>query len=180
MQCIKITDMTSVKFIAKVLLHLSRLLAIVYFVTFVYALLSLESKSASVLLHNANSQFVIYLPFTHIPFLLGFYNPVYIWMEFLPLFILYALFFVLLSFVFDVFTQERLFTHKGYNYLRVFYWSNFTIPVFMLFLTELFSEASFDAWGIVGLHLLLGIFIFFMAAIFKQALKLQDEQDLIF
>ena len=50
----------------------------------------------------------------------------------------------------------------------------------MLFLTELLSEASFDAWNIVGLHLLLGIFIFFMAAIFNQGLKLQDEQDLIF
>ncbi|CAM3825560.1 DUF2975 domain-containing protein [Mucilaginibacter galii] len=172
--------MKSVHFIAKILLHLSRLLAMIYFITFVYALISLEGKSASVLLHDANSQFIIYLPFTHIPFLLGFYNPIYIWVEFLPLFILYAFFFVLLSYVFGVFTQERLFTHRGYHYLRVFYLANFTLPVIMLFLTELLSEASFDAWGIVGLHLLLGIFIFFMAAIFKQGLKLQDEQDLIF
>lgn len=176
----KITDMKSLHLTAKILLHLSRLLAVIYFITFVYALISLEVKSASVLLHDANSQFIIYIPFTHIPFLLGFYNPIYIWVEFLPLFLLYAFFFVLLSYVFGVFTQERLFTHRGYNYLRVFYLANFTLPVIMLFLTELLSEASFDAWGIVGLHLLLGIFIFFMAAIFKQGLKLQDEQDLIF
>ena len=175
-----ITNMKSVHLTAKILLHLSRLLAVIYFITFVYALISLEGKSASVLLHDANSQFIIYIPFTHIPFLLGFYNPIYIWLEFLPLFLLYAFFFVLLSYVFGVFTQERLFTHRGYNYLRVFYLANFTLPVIMLFLTELLSEASFDAWGIVGLHLLLGIFIFFMAAIFKQGLKLQDEQDLIF
>jgi hypothetical protein len=172
--------MISVKITAKVLLHLSRLLAFIYFITFVYALLSLEGRSASVLLHDANRQFIIYLPFTQIPFLLGFYNPVYIWIEFLPLFILYALFFLLLSYVFNVFTRDRLFTHKGYNYLRIFYLANLTIPVIMLFLTELLSEASFDAWGIAGLHLLLGIFIFFMATIFKQGLKLQDEQDLIF
>jgi len=178
--CTNITDMTSVKLIAKVLLHLSRVLAFIYFITFLYTLISLEGKSGSVLLHDANRQFILYLPFTHIPFLLGFNNPVYIWVEFLPLFILYALFFLLLSNVFNVFTQERLFTHRGYNYLRVFYLANFTLPVIMLVLTEVLSEASFDAWAIVGLHLLLGVFIFFMAAIFKQGLKLQDEQDLIF
>ena len=172
--------MNSVKLIANILLHLTRLLALIYFITFLYALITLESKSGSLMLHDANRQFILYLPLTHIPFLLGFYNPVYIWIEFLPLFILYAFFFLLLSYVFDVFTQERLFTYKGYNYLRVFYLANFTIPLMMLFLTEMLSEASFDAWAIVGLHLLLGVFIFFMAAIFKQGLKLQDEQDLIF
>ena len=172
--------MTTVKPLAKVLLHLSRLLAIIYTLTFTYALISIESNSASLVLHDANRQFIIYLPFTHIPFLLGFYNPVYIWIEFLPIFILYALFFLQLSYVFEVFTKEKLFTYKGYNYLRLFYWSNFTIPVLMLLLTELFSATGFDAWGIVGLHLLLGVFIFFMAAIFKQGLNLQDEQDLIF
>lgn len=180
MQCTNTRKMTTVKPIAKILLQLSRLLALLYFATFVYALISLANKSSWVLLHDQNRQFIIYLPFTHIPFLLGFNNPVYIWLEFLPMFILYAFFFLLLSYVFEVFAQERLFTHKGYNYLRVFYWANFTVPVMMLFLTEVFSEASFDAWGIVGLHLLLGVFIFFMAAIFKQGLKLQDEQDLIF
>jgi hypothetical protein len=177
---INIIIMTTVKLIAKLLLHLSRVLALIYFATFIYALISLEGHSSSVLLHDADRQFIIYLPFTHIPFLLGFNNPVYVWIEFLPLFILYAFFFLLLSYVFEVFAQERLFTYKGYNYLRVFYWANFTVPVMMLLLTEMLSEASFDAWGIVGLHLLLGVFIFFMAAIFKQGLKLQDEQDLIF
>jgi hypothetical protein len=172
--------MNSVRLISKILLHLSRLLALIYFITFLYALISLEGKPGTLLLHDANRQFILFLPFTHIPFLLGFYNPVYIWVEFLPLFILYAFFFLLLSYVFNVFTQARLFTYKGYNYLRVFYLANFTLPVIMLVLTEVVSEASFDAWSIVGLHLLLGVFIFFMAAIFKQALKLQDEQDLIF
>ncbi|RZM25513.1 MAG: DUF2975 domain-containing protein [Pedobacter sp.] len=172
--------MNSVKITAKALMHLSRLLAIIYFIIFVYALISLQSMSGSVSLVNSNRQFIISLPFTHIPFLLGFYNPVYIWIEFLPLFLLYAFFFLLLSYVFDVFTKERLFTHRGYQYLRVFYLVNFIVPVSMLFLTELVSEASFDAWNIVGLHLLLGVFIFFMAAIFKHGLKLQDEQDLIF
>ena len=172
--------MNSVKVTAKLLLHLSRLLSFLYFITFVYALISLVGKLGSVSVHDVNQQFTIYLPFTRIPFLLGFYNPLYIWLEFLPLFILYAIFFLMLSYVFEAFTQNRLFTHRGYNHLRIFYWANLTVPVLMLFLAELLSEASFDAWGIVGLHLLLGIFIYFMAAIFNQGLKLQDEQDLIF
>lgn len=172
--------MNSVKVTAKILLYLSRLLSFLYFITFIYALISLEGRPGSVFLHDADQQFTIYFPFTHIPFLLGFYNPMYIWLEFLPLFLLYAIFFLMLSYVFEAFTQKRLFTLRGYNHLRIFYWSNLTIPVVMLFLTELLSEASFDAWNIVGLHLLLGIFIFFMAAIFNQGLKLQDEQDLIF
>lgn len=171
--------MYSVNIMARILLYISRLMALVYFITFVYAFFSLISNY-SLFLHDHNNQFIIYLPFTHIPFLLGLYNPVYIWVEFLPIFLLYAVFFFLLSYVFNVFTQKRLFTHKGYYYLRIFYWANFTVPVMMLLLTELLSEASFDAWGIVGLHLLLATFIFFMAAIFEHGLRLQDEQDLIF
>lgn len=172
--------MNSVKVTAKILLHLSRLLSCLYFIIFIYALISLVGRAGSVSVHDANQQFTIYLPFTRIPFLLGFYNPLYIWLEFLPLFILYALFFLMLSYVFEAFTQNRLFTLRGYNYLRIFYWANLTVPVVVLLLAELLSEASFDAWNIVGLHVLLGIFIFFMAAIFNQGLKLQDEQDLIF
>lgn len=171
--------MNTVKPIAKLLLHISRLLAVVYFITFVYALVTLTFKSGSLHLSADLKQFEIFFPSTHTPFLLGFYNGQYIWLEFLPLFILYAVFFLLLSYVFFTFTQHKLFTHKGYNYLRIFYIANFTVPVLMLLLTELLAEASFDAWAIVGFHILLGVFIFFMAAIFEQGLKIQNEQDLI-
>jgi len=171
--------MNTVKPIAKLLLYISRLLAGIYFLTFVYALVTLVFKSDSLRVSAGLKQFEILFPLTHTPFLLGFYNGQYIWLEFLPIFILYALFFLLLSYVFFTFTQPKLFTHKGYNYLRIFYLANFTVPALMLVLTELLSEASFDAWAITGFHILLGIFIFFMAAIFEQGLKIQNEQDLI-
>ena len=172
--------MTHVKITAKVLFYLSRIMTLIYLTVFLYALISLEIFPGSVSTHDAGRQFIIHFPSTRIPFLLGFYNPVYIWIEFLPIFILYALFFLLLSYVFNVFTQDRLFTYKGYQYLRLFYLANMIIPLMMLILTELFSEANFDAWAIVGLYMLLSVFIFFMSAIFKQALVIQDEQDLIF
>ena len=171
--------MNAVKPIAKLLLYISRLLAGIYFLTFVYALVTLIFKSGSLHVSTDFKQFEILFPLTHTPFLLGFYNGQYIWLEFLPIFILYALFFLLLSYVFFTFTQPKLFTPKGYNYLRIFYLANFTVPALMLLLTELLSEASFDAWAITGFHILLGIFIFFMAAIFEQGLKIQNEQDLI-
>jgi len=171
--------MNNVKLLSKILLVISRLLSLLYFLIFTYALITLVGRSGALNISKDGKFFEILIPLTRIPFLLGFYNQQYIWLEFLPIFLLYALFFLLLSYIFYVFAQDKLFTYKGYNYLRIFYVANFTVPLFMLLLTEFLAEASFDSWALVGMHILLGIFIYFMAAIFNQGLKLQNEQDLI-
>jgi hypothetical protein len=43
-----------------------------------------------------------------------------------------------------------------------------------------FRAELFDMIRIGVLHLVIGVFAFFMAAIFKQGLLLQEEQDLTF
>jgi predicted permease len=90
------------------------------------------------------------------------------------------LFLWLLGGVFQAFKQERLFTKKGFSQLSRFYSVNLTVPVLILIILAVLGQEVQDIIRITFLHLVIGVFAFFMAAIFKQGLFLQEEQDLIF
>jgi hypothetical protein len=110
--------------------------------------------------------------------LLGDYNTTYIVFYFLVPLIFYGLFFLLLGNVFRVFYQPRLFTAKAVRHLQVFYLGNFIVPLLVMLSTALF--ATLDEMHIVltALHYVVGIFAYFLAAIFRQGVQLQNEQDL--
>jgi hypothetical protein len=123
--------------------------------------------------------FSVFYPFTTAPFLNGDYNLPYIVFYFLLPISLYGLFFLLVSNVFKVFFQPRLFTEYGIGRLKGFYLANLIIPGATILLTSIFTEVDNASIVFVALHFILGVFAFFLAAIFKQGVHLQNQQDLI-
>jgi hypothetical protein len=55
---------------------------------------------------------------------------------------------------------------------------NLVVPSLFLIILAIIGHDLRDAIIIVFLHVMIGVFAFFMAAIFKQGLLLQEEQDL--
>ncbi len=170
--------MTTVRFVSKILFYLARFLAIVYFGMAVHASIALLT-GWSLLFKDNGKYFQICYPFTQKPFLLGDNNLPYILFDFLGPLSLYGLFFLLLSHVFKVFFQPKLFTAYSIKHLKRFYLANFTLPSLAVLLAAIFSELDEGAVVLVFLHAILGVFAYFIAAIFQQGVQLQTEQDLI-
>ena len=175
--------MKSVRLVATFLFWVTRLAAILFLVVALYAIgvmLCYEvSPSANLPIHVEQERFRIFLPFTEIDFLLGEYTAAFIVTNFVTI-AFYGIFLWLLSGVFYSFRQKKLFTQKGVARLVRFYVSNLAMPLLFIILLLLYREESADQVRIMFLHLVIGVFAFFMAAIFKQGLVLQEEQDLTF
>jgi Protein of unknown function (DUF2975) len=174
--------MKAVRLIANILFYLTRTAAVLYLATTLYTLLVIALAEAGVswapIEISGDGGFSIFYPFTKTPFLLGDYNGKYLAMM-IVLIGFYGLFLWLLSEVFNAFRQQKLFTPKNVRRLVRFYITNLTVPLPALIITAFFyNEGLRDVTVITFLHLVIGIFAFFMAAIFKQGLVLQEEQDL--
>jgi len=169
--------MKTTRFVARVLLALTRILTVGYAMSFLLSLLAL-STGWSLHLINGNRRFEILYPFSNVPYLLGEYNNGYILM-FLLLLGLYSLFFFLVGNVFKVFTRPKLFTPYGIRQLRWFYLGNLMLPIVAAFIITLCYGIDAALVILVILHIILGVFTYFMAAIFEQGLVLQVENDLI-
>lgn len=167
----------SVKIISKILFYLCRLLAIIYLAITAYAAISLLTGQW-LRLQDEGKKFVIDLPFTQQPFLVGDYTKTYIIFDFLMILGFYGLFFWMAANVFKLFHQPRLFTAKGVTQLRNFYLLNLIVPALSLLLASIFAYVEEGVEMLVVIHIILGVFIYFLAAIFKQGLNLQDQQDL--
>lgn len=169
--------MNGLKIISKALFFVSRIFALAYMATVIYSLLCLFTNWGITLYEEGKYMHINY-PFTNTPFLNINNNLSYKIFDFLlPLF-LYGLFFWLLSNVFKVFFQPRLFTQHNVVHLRRFYILNLTLPWITAIASSFFVEVEMAMWLLVGVHFVLGIFTFFLSEIFKQGLHLQNEQDL--
>ena len=172
--------MKNVKIIASLLYYLSRTISILYFFTAAYALfvfILVSFHPTSLLDTTEPGKFVIMYPFTSSPFLLGDHDNIY--MGSMICFLLgYGTFAWLISDVFKVYLQPLLFTAKAVRKLKVFYLFNFIAPFLFLTGAVLFGGEIRDIVMISILHFIIGIFVFFMAAIFQQGVSLQTEQDL--
>lgn len=176
--------MRTVRIISGPLFHLSRIAAIIATAVAAYAvvvvLLYRSDPSLSWPMEVLeNGSFRIFLPFTRKAFLLGDYTSSFLVSNLLTV-AFYCLFLWFLSGVFHAFKQQRLFTARGVGQLSRFYITNLAGPLVLLLLLAIFGQEVADIARIVLLHLIIGVFAFFMAAIFKQGLILQEEQDLIF
>lgn len=177
--------MKTVRFVATILFYLTRILASLYLISFVYSavvlFLSFQSDVTwNPIVMTADNGFEILYPFTDAPFLLGEYTKLFI-LEMLLGIGLYGVFLWLLSDVFLAFRQPKLFTSDSVKKLSRFYIVNLTIPGIVFLILSLFSDFSEERSDMVMLtvlHFIIGIFIFFMASIFKQGVELQNEQDL--
>jgi hypothetical protein len=173
--------MKAVHLTANILFHLSRPLAILYSLVTVYAIIVVLSSYAThaiwVPINIEQGRFVIFFPFTHTPFILGDYAGYYL-IPTLLVVIFYSIFLWLLSGVFDAFRQKKMFVTKGVNQLSRFFKSNLAIPAVLILISALYNYAVGDMIRIAFLHGVLGVFAFFMTAIFKEGVLLQEEQDL--
>jgi hypothetical protein len=175
--------MKTVRLIATILFYLSRLGAVAVLATAVYAsvilLLHYTTGANNLPIKIEEGHFTIYYPFTHQAFLLGDYTSVYLFSN-LVIVVFYGVFLWLLSGVFHAFKQKKLFTPKGVAQLSRFYITNLIVPFLFFLLFLIFKNEMSDLIRIIFLHLVIGVFAFFMAALFKQGLVLQEEQDLTF
>ena len=169
--------MKSVRILSKLLFFLSRVLAAGYLLSMVLVALALAT-GWSLRVTEEGRRFAVLFPFTNQGFLLGDFSAGFIF-EMLLLLGLYGLFFWLLGNVFLTFTRAKLFTDSSVAHLRRFYLGNWVLPGLAVLVLALVSGYEDVAPGFVILHGLLGVFTYFLAAIFQQGLHLQREQDLI-
>ena len=173
----KFESMKLVRIIAALLYVLARITAFFYLLTAIYTLINCVFEGPF-FEKIENNRFAINFPFTSRHFLLGSeYTLAYVSEMVLGL-TLYGLFFVVLSNVFKAFKQERLFTKEGLKNLKGFYQFNLVLYPVAIIIWSLFSIEDFPFFAMIIAHAIMGIFIFFMAAIFEQGVNLQNEQDL--
>lgn len=174
--------MNAVRSIAGILHYLSRIISIIVLFVALYAtvviLLHLNNPSSKLPFRVLdNGSFQLFFPFTKSPFLLGDYTTSFL-VSNLLIITFYGLFLWLLADVFHAFKQPRLFTPSGVLRLSRFYITNLIVPFVFILLLSVFGNELLDMVRITLLHLVIGVFAYFMAAIFKQGLVLQEEQDL--
>ncbi|WP_343705701.1 DUF2975 domain-containing protein [Flavobacterium sp.] len=169
--------MKTTHIVSRILFYFTRFLAVVYFFLAAYSVFTLVT-GLFLTFKNNGKYFQVCYPFTTHPVMLGDYNLPYILFDFLAPLSLYGLFFLLSSNVFKIFFQPKLFTQNGVLHLKRFYLSNLFIPSIVIFFAFFFVPLDNEVALFIILHGMLGAFAYFLAAIFKQALNLQNEQDL--
>lgn len=169
--------MQIVKLVSKVLFYITRFFCFFYVGMALDSLIALSTGWGLTLREN-NKFFGVCVPFTKHVYLVGDYNLPYIIFDFILPLSLYGLFFLLLSNVFKVFFQPKLFTTNSIKHLKIFYLSNIIVPAIAVSLSAVFSLVDDIAFPLIFFHLIIGIFAFFLASIFSQGVHLQKEQDL--
>lgn len=176
--------MKTARFTARILHIITKIAAIIVLAVSIYAisvvLLYVSGLNINLPMTVLNDRsFRIFYPFTDSPFLLGDYTSAYLTSNLFAI-AFYGLFLWLLSDVFHALKQSKLFTSRGVKQLSRFYLMNLLVPVVFIFLLLWFGNEVADIVRIIMLHLVIGVFAYFMAAIFRQGLLLQEEQDLTF
>lgn len=169
--------MKSVQPIASLMLILSRILSVVYFLLAFITGIAILLKPSFLRLDPDGRNFNVLYPLTHVTMVRGENSSFYI-TEMILIMVLYGFFFWLLGNVFSIFRKNRLFTLENIRHLELFYKGNFLVPfLFLAYHIVIRYELETTAFLAV-LHAVLGTFTYFMTAIFKQGLHLQKEQDL--
>ncbi|MFD2552012.1 DUF2975 domain-containing protein [Bizionia sediminis] len=161
--------------ISKILYYFSKLTSGLYVITGLYGLLSWVTNTHLLV---SNDQTIITYPFTEQAFLILESHTTYVIFAFLIPVFAYGLFFWLLSNVFKVFYQKKLFTLQNIAHLRQFYLVNIFLPTLLTIFISFFMPIERELSLLIILHFVLGVFVFFMSEIFSQGLNLQNEQDL--
>lgn len=170
--------MKQVQIVAKALQVITFLLGLIYSAGALWSLIALAGNT-HLSLHDQGSIFKVHFPFIEKPILLGEYNVPYIVFDFIGPLALYGLFFFLAARVFKVFAKEPLFTKQGVDSLSWFYRGNLFVPFVFLLIGSFYVPIEEEGIVLTMVHFLLGIFAYFLAAIFKRGVQLQHEQDLI-
>lgn len=169
--------MKLVRSLSAVFFYLFKFIGICYLATALYALINCLFRGPFFEIIE-NDRFAINYPFSTKHFLLGTEFTVSYVAELVSGIAIYGIFFLMLSGVFNAFRQKRLFTHVGIKNLKRFYIFNLIIYPVLVILWSMISIEDFPFVAMIVAHAIMGIFIFFISAIFEQGVKLQTEQDL--
>jgi len=171
-------SLKNVRIVSKTLFFITKILAAFYIAVTGYAAISTLS-GFSFLVKDDGKRFAVCFPFTQTPFLNGENDWGYIVFNFLLPLGFYGAFFWLTSNVFKAFFQTRLFTEKGLRQLRYFYVINIcALPIIILAAKVSTGKIEEGLTGATVIHIILGVFAYFLASLFRQGLNLQNEQDL--
>jgi hypothetical protein len=169
--------MDRVKIIAKFLTVICWILAGFYLVAVSYSAFCLLT-GLGITPYGEGKFLHINFPFTNTPFLNVDNNLPYLICSFILVLSFYGLFFLFTGQVFRIFHQARLFIRPHIITLQRFYRFNLLVPGIATLISLLFVPVESIVWGLVLIHMVLGTFAYFLSAIFKQGLHLQNEQDL--
>lgn len=169
--------MNQVRIISTGLFFITRILAVPYIATTIYLIIIFVFRPSFLNIIEGGRRFEVFYPFTQTPYLIG-YNETFYIAEMIAFIGLYGIFFWLLGTVFQTFREKKLFSLRAVKRLKTFYLVNFLVPLPILILHVVFSYEIVTTIFFSLLHAVLGVFTYFMAAIFKQGLHLQNEQDL--
>ena len=165
------------RIIATIGLFLSRIISIIYFATALHLLISIIFRLPTFKLLPSNV-FIILYPLSAKTFIIGSsFSAGYI-AEMALIILFYGLFFWLLSNVFKTFRQKKLFTAQGVKNLKFFYIMNLFVCPVLFTILSIDSIEDYPYFAMIIGHAILGIFVFFIAAIFEQGVNLQKDQDL--
>src|SRR5688572_19329491 len=152
--------MKSVRFVAALLYYPARILAWFILLTAAYIIIIMGlhaiDATISLPLRIENDRFEIMFPFTNNVFLLGDYTTTYFISNIINIFF-YGLFMWLLSNVFKVFKQTKLFTRNGAIQLSRFYISNLVFPAIFILLVLIAKENIAAVTQVILLHLVIGL-----------------------
>ncbi|WP_271765614.1 DUF2975 domain-containing protein [Aquimarina algiphila] len=124
-----------------------------------------------------DNRFAIEIPFTG-SFVKGQYESEVI-LSIIVFFVFYILFFYTLSLIFKTFKAEILFTKIAIKHLKYFAILNLFSPfVYVIILFIVGYSIGLSDLSTVFLHIMLGIFAWFIIAIFKEGFQLQEENEL--
>lgn len=141
-----IINLENVRTVSSALFYITRLLAFLYLLTTLYSFVTLLTE-CSFTTRDSGNYFSIFYPFTETPFLNGENNWAYKALNFLMPIGFYGVFFLLLSNIFNVFKQPKLFTQYGVNQLRWFYLANIFLPSTTIFLATVFAGGIEEGLG---------------------------------
>lgn len=168
--------MKRTKIVAKALYMVCRGFAIGYSIATLYAACCIITGIWTGLAEENHLH--IFYPFTTKVFLIAENNTSYILFSFLLPLVLYSIFFWLVSNLFRVFLKPTLFTPQNVVHLKRFYMFNLIVPALATAIGSFFVPIENFIFALVMVHFFLGIFTYFLAAIFNQGIGLQNEQNL--
>ncbi|MAU26448.1 MAG: hypothetical protein CMH48_04580 [Muricauda sp.] len=125
------------------------------------------------------NRFQISIPLFPELFIKGFYEQNIIVAITLVMFY-FGVFFYVLSLIFKSFKSEKLFTEKVVKSLNRFAILNLVVfpALYIIIHFVVMKKSGYNDIHNLILSLILGVFILFIAAIFKRGLKVQNENDL--
>lgn len=157
------------------LFYTSRICAVGGIVLTVFILLSLAFGNFSVV----DDQFQISVPFFSELYIKGFHTQNTI-ISITAILLYSSLFFYALSLILKSFKSDKLFTEKAIRQLNFFSILNLVaFPILYLFIHfVLVKKSTYSGIHNLILSIILGLFVLFIAAIFKRGVKVQRENDL--